>query len=129
MPKLPHVDVYTRLAPSKIHGVGVFAIVDIPKDTNLFGPDDTDLVEVPAGDITDLMDSQQDLYHDFAPLVGGYYRCPPSFNMMSAAWYLNHSETPNCRCDESDYSFYSLVDIPAGTELTVDYNTYSEQGL
>lgn len=30
---MPHDDVYTRLGPSKVHGVGVFAICDIPKGT------------------------------------------------------------------------------------------------
>lgn len=29
-------DIYVRLAPSKLHGVGVVAIKDIPKGTNPF---------------------------------------------------------------------------------------------
>jgi hypothetical protein len=33
---LPHDDVYTRLQCSPIHGVGVFAIRDVPKGTNIF---------------------------------------------------------------------------------------------
>lgn len=33
---LPHQQVYTRLKPSKIHGVGVFAIRPIPKNTRLY---------------------------------------------------------------------------------------------
>ena len=36
MRKLPHEGVYTRIKPSNIHGVGVFAISDIPKGTYVF---------------------------------------------------------------------------------------------
>ncbi len=43
---LPHEGVYTRLKPSGIHsgGIGVFAITDIKKDTNLFEPDNEEMV-------------------------------------------------------------------------------------
>ena len=41
---LPHVKVYTRLGPSKIHGVGVFAILPIKKGTYIFYGDDEDMV-------------------------------------------------------------------------------------
>jgi SET domain-containing protein len=42
---------------------------------------------------------------------------------MDLALYLNHSDTPNIRSiDDGDY-FEALQDIPAGTELLVDYGT------
>ena len=34
-PFTPDEESFTRLRPSTIHGVGVFAIRDIPKDTNI----------------------------------------------------------------------------------------------
>jgi len=37
----PHEEVYTRLGVSNIHGVGVFAIRDIKKDTSIFPNDNT----------------------------------------------------------------------------------------
>jgi hypothetical protein len=46
--KLPHERVYTRLRPSQISGVGVFAITKIPKGTYIFEPDDEDLHSIPA---------------------------------------------------------------------------------
>lgn len=40
----PHHNIYTRLAPSKIHGVGVFAIKDIPKGKNVFSGDTSKMI-------------------------------------------------------------------------------------
>ncbi len=43
----PHADVFTRRAPSRIHGVGVIAITRIPKGTYLFKHDNTQIRWVP----------------------------------------------------------------------------------
>ena len=126
---MPHIGVYCKLAPSPIHGVGVFALVDIPKDTDLFGPDTTNLILIAPSDVDKLPPSYKQLYQDFAVLHDGWWHCPPSFNHMTNAWYLNHSDTPNVVCIIDDYAFISLRDIVVGEELLVDYNTYSEQGI
>ena len=42
--KKPHEGVFTRLRSSEIHGVGVFAIADIPKGQYIFEPDDSETV-------------------------------------------------------------------------------------
>jgi hypothetical protein len=49
----PHKDVYTRLAPSKIHkgGIGVFAIKDIKKEAPLFRGDTEEMLWVKESDI------------------------------------------------------------------------------
>lgn len=53
----------------------------------------------------------------------GYFVPDEGFDTMDIALYLNHSETPNLRSiDDGDY-FEALVDIPAGTELLIDYGT------
>jgi len=67
------------------------------------------------------------LYDDFCIKRGEWYGCPRNFNLMTPAWYLNHSSTPNVASDKS-YRFYALRDIRTGEELTVDYGTYSEMG-
>ena len=46
--RLPHDDVFVRIQPSPIHGLGVFAIRDIPKDNKIFGDDDETIIRVPA---------------------------------------------------------------------------------
>jgi len=147
--KLPHEGVYVRLAPSKIHGIGVVAIMDIPKGVNVFGNDDTiykDYLVLNAETIDQLPnEALKELYKDFCVIENGVYYCPTNFNEMSLDWFLNNSSNPNCKAvvknkdTQSNNSsnsgekttkdgiyFYSLRDIKAGEELTVSYDTYSE---
>lgn len=129
-PMMPHNNVYTRLGVSKIHGVGVFAIKDIPKGTYPFGKDY--FVVNPDAYMTvnknDLPDnpSLRKLYDDFCVIKGDTYWCPDNFNNMNTSYYLNEDKiSPNMACDDND-EFYALRDIAAGEELTVDYETYSD---
>lgn len=121
---LPHEGTYTRLEPSP-HGVGVFAIVDIPKGTYIFEPDDTPIVKVSPAELNTLAQPLRRLYHDFCVLRDGVYECPVSFNQLTPSWYLNNSGDPNVAPDE-ELRFYALRDISAGEELTASYETYSE---
>lgn len=125
--KLPHTGVYTRLRPSKIHGVGVFAIRKIKKGTNIFSGDDADLVWVKKSSLRGLPEEIRRLYEDFAVIRkdGTEYGCPTNFNVLTVGWYLNESKTPNVVCG-NDLNFSSLCDIEVDEELTVDYSTYSE---
>ena len=123
----PHYGVYTRLAPSKIHGVGVFAISNIKKGTPLFYGDDEKLLWVTSKEIRKLPVEIRKLYRDFAVERDGRYGCPRNFNQLTVAWYLNSPEgrqKPNVRCNR-EYEFFALRDIKRGEELTVDYRTYS----
>ena len=40
---------------------------------------------------------------------------------MYVAWFLNHSNTPNARHQDSDNMYYALKDISTGEEITIDY--------
>lgn len=123
---LPHEGVYTRLKPSKIHGVGVFAIRDIPKGTPVFAEDDDDIVWVDKKDTENLLPPLREFYDDFCIVKGDKYGCPKNFDTLTIAWYLNSSDKPNVAADEN-YRFYALRDIKAGEELTADYSTYSDE--
>src|SRR5208337_4723638 len=135
-PVLPHEGIYTRLGCSEIHGVGVFAIRDIPKGSCVFrGDSGNDLIWVQNLDLTSLDPVSRKLYEDFAVILkddhgfsnGVKYGVPWNFDRMTSSWYINHSDTPNLKCKgEYDYLFYTLRDIATGEELTVDYRTYSE---
>lgn len=50
MSTLPHHCVYARLGASKIHGVGVFAIMPIPKGTVVFAGDDQPIIWIKITD-------------------------------------------------------------------------------
>jgi hypothetical protein len=126
--KFPHDRVYTRLKPSGVHGVGVFAIVDIPKGEYIFEPDDDALVYVSPSKTKDLPQEVERLYKDFCVLQNNMYACPSSFNKLTLSWFLNNSENPNVAADLS-LKFYAIRDIKAGEELTSDYDSYSENGM
>ena len=126
---MPHEGVYARIRPSKIHGVGVFAIRDIPKGTKIFPEDDTELtwMKRSALKLDELPKEIRLLYDQFCLIKdkGETYGCPKSFNLMTVAWYLNHSKIPNVGCGK-DYIFFALRDIREEEELTADYHCYNE---
>ena len=129
----PHEGVYTRLRPSGIHkgGVGVFAIRRIKKETLLFEGDNEGMLWVEGAHVPKTPDEIRKLYEDFPVIKGGRYGCPPTFNRLTVAWYLNEprrGERPNVGCNDA-YDFFALCDINAGEELTVDYSTYSESPI
>jgi hypothetical protein len=124
----PHSEVYTRLRRSPIHGVGVFAIRDIKRDTPLFSGDNEEMLWVGEGDLPRTPRQVRRLYDDFAVVKDKRYGCPKNFNRLTMSWYLNEprkGQRPNVR--ETNYDFFALRDIKAGEELTVDYSTYSDK--
>jgi hypothetical protein len=127
--QMPHDGVYTRLRPSKIHGVGVFAIRDIPKGTDLFPHDDAELVwkKKSVLGLGRLPKEIRRLYQDFCVIEekGHLYGCPASFNLMTVSWYLNASKKPNVSSDKH-FNFFASRRIKVGEELTVDYDTYNQ---
>ncbi|MFA5127181.1 MAG: SET domain-containing protein [Patescibacteria group bacterium] len=124
--QLPHYQVYTRLKPSKIHGVGVFAIRHIPKGVRIFLGEKTQIVWIKESTIKKLSPEYRRLYDDFCLLKKGRLACPANFNQLAPGWYLNHSKKPNVALDKK-MDFFTLRNIRKGEELTVDYTTYSEQ--
>ena len=128
--KLPHEDVYTRLAKSKIHGVGVKAIRKIKKGMSIFPDDNDPITWLNEDKIRGIPSELQRLYSDFCIIRvhDKKYGCPRSFNRLTVAWYLNQPKSgqrPNVGC-RRDYTFYALRDIRPGEELTVDYRTFSD---
>lgn len=123
---LPHDGVCVRIQRSDTHGVGVFAIRNIKKGTKIFGSDNIGMVWIEEKKIARLPKTIKKLYTDFGVLQDGRYGCPPSFNQLTPAWYLNDSKTdPNVRCD-ANYDFFALRDIKTGEELRADYSKYSK---
>jgi hypothetical protein len=129
----PHDNLYTRLMPSKIEGVGVFAIMDIKKGTVLFSGDSDEMRWVRASDLPK-KPALSEFYKRFAVVKRDkkgrpkWYVCPPNFHRLTMSWYINDpkpNEKPNVICDEN-YDFRAARDIKQGTELTVDSTTYSD---
>jgi SET domain-containing protein len=124
--KFPHSDVYVRLGCSDLHGVGVFAIKEIPEGIDIFCGDKCDVAIVPKAIVDNQEEEIKKLYDDFCALQDGKYYCPDSFNNMNVSYFLNQSEEPNITTDDG-HCFYTKRKIMKGEELTVDYSTFSEE--
>lgn len=125
----PHANVYTRLQPSKIHGVGVFAIRSIRKGTRLFLGDNDEMHWIEPSTFRGSPKQIRRLYEDFAVIRKGRYGCPDNFNRLTMSWYLNEpprGKLPNVKCLEESYDFVTLRRVSVGEELTVDYASFSE---
>lgn len=124
-PTLPHYRVFTRIARSRIHGVGIIAICHIKRGTYIFYGDDAPIVWIERKRLKSLPRELKKLYEDFCIIKQDRYGCPKNFNQLTLAWYLNHSKKPNVAVDRQ-YRFYALRHIKKGEELTVDYTTFSD---
>jgi uncharacterized protein len=127
--KPPHYKVYTRLKPSKIHGVGVFAIRDIPKGVSLFADEAEQNIEdnwVDKKEVAKLDPEIQKLYADFSPITDDKYNCPKSYDLITVGYYVNHSPRPNVVSNNGG-SFTTLRKIKKGEEITADFRTYSDE--
>lgn len=124
---------YCRLAPSPIHGVGVFAVRDISKGIDPFAVGiryprrwvaitAAEIEQAPAG-VRSLLVSL------FVPDAGDAFRIPIlGANLVDIGAYLNHSGRPNMRTADG-HRFVTRCRIPAGEELTADYATYGAGDL
>lgn len=126
--KRPHDDVYARIGPSGIHGVGVLAIRDIPAGTLVFRGESERVAWVSRAAVRRLPPAIRALYEDFGMVAGDQIGVPPTLNMLSVGWYVNHADAPNLEAGE-DGRFRALRRIRRGEELTADYRTFVDEPL
>jgi len=121
-------ETYVALKPSAVHGIGVFAITDIPKGCrNLFSKNVGDWIKLPITDVETLPEHSRSLIETYCLYDEKHYFVPDyGFKVMDLVNYLNHSSAPNViSVNEGEY-FEALVDIPAGTELMINYGDIVE---
>lgn len=122
---MPHRNLYTRLKVSA-HGVGVFAIRDIPEGLRLFEGDAGGILRVPRTVVDQIADAEvRRMYFDFCPTRHDNFLAPVDFNQLTMSWYMNHSTNPNVQVDD-DMQFTACRPIPLGKELTTDYVRFSD---
>lgn len=121
-------DIYVMLKPSAVHGIGVFAIRNIPKGCRtIFSAHKNDWVKLPITDVEKLPEHSRNLVETYCLYDEENYYVPEyGFKIMDMVNYLNHSSTPNvCSVNDGEY-FEALTDIPAGAELLVNYGNIVE---
>jgi SET domain-containing protein len=120
-----HQDTYVMIKPSPLHGIGVFAIRDIPKGTrDLFSQGVGEWIKLTIAEVEALPKHSRDLVENHCLFDEDHYYVPDyGFKLVDLVVYLNHSDTPNViSINEGEY-FEATRDIAAGEELLVDYGT------
>ena len=119
---------YVMIKPSAIDGIGVFAIRNIPKGCRtMFSKNIGEWIKIPKTEIDLLPSHSKTLIETYCLFDDDYYFVPDyGFKVMDLVNFLNHSDTPNIRSVNDGEEFEALIDIPAGTELLVNYGDIVE---
>ncbi len=123
-----HNDIYCRLKPSSVDGVGIFAIRNIPLGIDPFKSLlKTNYYSIRISELTSLPEEVYKLVSDYCAADDEYFNIPSyGFNPLDILYYINHSKTPNVITKDGT-TFYTLRDILKGEELTVDFRTYHDR--
>ncbi len=121
---------YITIKSSSVHGIGVFAITDIPKGCReLFSRNVGEWIKLPVRDVEALPAHSRNLVETYCLFDTDHYYVPDyGFKVMDLVNYLNHSSSPNIVSINDGEEFEALRDIKAGEELFVDYH-YLAEGL
>jgi len=121
---------YCRLKPSKIEGVGVFAIRDIPIGINPFkGLKKQKWVKFHITELSKLDQEILGLIDSFFVINNKdiVWISEYGLNGMDISYFLNNSKRPNLKTIDDGTNFKTLRKIKKGEELTVAYSTYDEK--
>ena len=119
---------YVMIKASPVHGIGVFAIRDIPKGTqDIFSQGIGEWIEVSKEEVEALPKHSRDLVENHCLFDEKSYFIPDyGFKLVDLVIYLNHSDSPNVVSINDGERFEAIRDIAFGEELFVDYGTIVE---
>jgi SET domain-containing protein len=127
-------DIYCRIKPSKKHGVGVFAIRDIPKDTYPFKLTGSQcikqkIINIPEEEVKKLHPEVRKLVDDFYHKEDSVYGIPyKGLNANDISFYMNTSKKPNVGFEYNKgctmVVFKTLRKIKKGEELLINYDEF-----
>lgn len=121
---------YITIRESDTHGIGVFALCDIPKGCrNIFSRNVGEWIKLSIAEVEALPAHSRNLVETYCLFDADHYYVPDyGFKVMDLVNYLNHSSTPNVISINDGEEFEALRDIRKGEELLVDYH-YLAEGL
>jgi hypothetical protein len=120
-----------EVRPSSLHGLGVFATVDIPQGTVWWAADIADTIKISRDQFQALVTSAPAPMSD--ALIAGiqeYSIYVEALDQMilipDNGRYVNHSDAPNslAHTTATRLASVALRDIKAGEEIVEDYATY-----
>lgn len=121
---------YCRLRASKIEGIGIFAIKDIPKNTNPFYGVKTHMwYKIKLSEFKNINEGIKKMISDFFAVdENGFFSIPETgLNGMDISFFLNTSENPNVKTTDDGTNFLTIKKIKRGEELTVSYVDYDQR--
>jgi len=121
---------YCRIKSSPISGVGVFAIRDIPKHTEIFaGQPDSTWHNFQMSELKSLDKEVLTMIDDFFVIEKDQtVRIPEgALSGMDMSYYMNNSFTPNAEAIDGGFTFISSREIKKGEEITIAYSTFDEK--
>jgi SET domain-containing protein len=115
--------VYLRLLPSPVHGIGVFAVRDIPKGCrDMFSKDNGEWIKVPVAEVEKLPDHTKELVYNYCTYDSDHYYIEKyGLKRFDISCFLNHSEEPNIKVINDGEFFEASRDIKAGEEIFINY--------
>ena len=127
-------ETYCRICVSKIHGVGVIAIKDIPKGVDPFKLpifNRNKPIKINKGDYNKLDSSVKKLVADFIAKEddGSFYVPKYGMNSLDISFYMNHSDDNNIDHNDNHDNFMTHLTnrkIKKGEELTINYADFKD---
>jgi SET domain-containing protein len=119
---------YVMLKPSAVHGIGVFAIRDIPKGCRtIFSKGIGEWIKISIKEVESLPEHSRSLIETYYLYDEENYFVPDyGFKLMDLVLYLNHSAEANIVSVNEGEQFEALRDIKCGEELLVNYESIVE---
>lgn len=116
-------NVYVQPRPSAIHGIGIFAVRDIPKGCReMFSKDTGEWIKVPIAEVEQLPEYAKQLVYNYSTFDDKYYYVEKyGFKKLDICSFINHSDKPNLIVINNGEFFEAAWDIKAGEELFLDY--------
>jgi len=123
-------ETYVALKASPIHGIGVFAVCDIPTGCKtIFSKNTGGWIKLSFAEAEQLPPHVKDFIETYYLYDDENYFIPDhGCKVMDMANYLNHSGTPNIISVNEGGYFEAIRDIKTGEELLVDYGSIVEGG-
>ncbi len=114
---------YVTAKPSTTHGIGVFAIANIPKGCrDMFTHEQGEWIALTHEEVNNLPTHAKLLIETYCLFDNKKYYVPAQgFKVMDLSYYLNHSSTPNIISINDGEFFEAIRDIQTGEELFIDY--------